>query len=170
MLAGDVVVQVGVERLVAQVEFRREREQDNVELCVFDAEARAEPGERAVGFDAGRERPGLRAKLGGRVAIAVGEPRAQQRVDLLVGNVDAPQLVERKFVARPQPQDFSLDEAVEPRQSGLLVDFQSGGDGVGAGHQIHSRSMRISSERASFRSDCPRNRMSRAIPVIAMRT
>ena len=114
--ARHVVVEVGVERLVFEIDLGREREQDQVEIERLQGEARGELGPFGRPVAGGAEQAARRGRGRDPLASLLGRRATHQPVDLLVAHVESAEFVERELIARAQAQDFALEQAIEPRQ------------------------------------------------------
>jgi hypothetical protein len=127
-LAGDVVLGVGEQTLVAQVDLRRQADEQHIALQVGQAETALELQQRCGrvgGGGAGAQRGGAGDRGAGIGELRVGVEqvaRCEQRVDIGLGDIQAAKFVVVGGAAlQPDAPDMQGQQRVEPDERGSQV-------------------------------------------------
>jgi hypothetical protein len=116
LLAGDIVLEIGVDGLVLEIQLPRERQQKNLVLERCEVE----------GFPLRR----LIARLRKVVAdFGCARRLSNERVNLLVADVEAAELIEGETIARAQTKDLTMQEDVEAQEFVIEVLIDHGASG-----------------------------------------
>ena len=117
-----VVVQIAVNRLIFQIQFGCQRQQEDVLLERREAPLRRKPGPGEPGrytlgvLDPQRLGAGGQVGHGGGVCQigAVQQPVGNELVHLLVAHIKAAEFVKRKLISDAEAQDLPVQQQVQP--------------------------------------------------------
>jgi hypothetical protein len=116
LLAGDIVLEIGVDGLVLEIQLPRERQQNDIVLERGEVEA----------FPLRRIIASLRKVV---EDFSCARHLSNERVDLLVADVETPELIKRETIARTQTKDLAMQKDIEAPEFGIEVLIVHGASG-----------------------------------------